>query len=90
MVLQFEDCIDVVKVFYLEYDYMFLFDYSCGYDRKRPDGLCVNSMRKRFGGKQTVMRDSKMKSEEYLEQFLGLLSVGASQRINVGPTGAGP
>jgi hypothetical protein len=90
MILQFKDCVHAVKVFYPEYDYMFLFYHSCGHGRKRPDGLCVNSMRKRFGGKQTVMRDSKMKSEEYLEQFLGLLSVGASQRINVGPTGAGP
>jgi hypothetical protein len=42
MVLQFEDCVDVVKVLYPEYDYMFLFYYSCGHDRKRPDGLCVS------------------------------------------------
>jgi hypothetical protein len=81
MVLQFEDCVYVVKVLYPEYDYMFLFDHSCGHDRKRPDGLCVNSMRKGFGGKQTDMRDSKMESEEYLGQFGGLLSVGASQRM---------
>jgi hypothetical protein len=53
MVLQFEDCVDVVKVLYPEYDYMFLFYHSCGHDRKRPDGLCVNSMRKGFGGKET-------------------------------------
>jgi hypothetical protein len=63
MVLQFKDCVYVVKVLYLEY---VLFDHSCGHDRKRPDGLYVNSTRKGFGGKQTVMRDSKMESEEYL------------------------
>jgi hypothetical protein len=50
MVLQFEDCVDVVKVLYPEYDNMFLFYHSCGHDRKRPDGLCVNSMRKGFAG----------------------------------------
>jgi hypothetical protein len=66
MVLQFEDCVDVVKVLYPEYDYVFLFYHSCGHDRNRPDGLWVNSMRKGFGGKQTVMRDSKMELEEYL------------------------
>jgi hypothetical protein len=27
MVMQFEDCIDVVKVLYPEYDYMFLFHH---------------------------------------------------------------
>ena len=91
MVLQFEDCVNVVKVLYPEYDHIFLFDHSCGHDRKRPDGLCVNSMRKGFlGGKQTVMRDSKMESEECLGQFRGLLSVSASQRMHFVPSNAGP
>jgi hypothetical protein len=72
MVLQFKDCVAVVKVLYTEYGYMFIFYHSCGHDRKRPDGLCVNSMRKGFGGKQTVMSDSKMELEEYLGQFGGL------------------
>ena len=58
MVLQLEDCVDVIKVLYPDYDYIFLFDHSCGHDRKRPDGLCVNSIRKNFGGKQAVMRDT--------------------------------
>jgi hypothetical protein len=62
---------------------------SCGHDRKRPDGLCVNSMRKGFGGKQTVMRDSRMESEEHLGHFEGLLSVGASQRMYFVPSDAG-
>jgi hypothetical protein len=90
MVLQFEDCVDVVTVLYPEYDYMFLFDHSCGHDRKRPDGLCANSMRKGFGGKQTIMRDSKIESEEYLGQFRGVLSVGAIQSMNFVPGDAGP
>jgi hypothetical protein len=34
MVLQLEDCVDVVAVFYGNYDYVFLFDHSCGHDRK--------------------------------------------------------
>jgi hypothetical protein len=59
MVLQFEDCVDVVKVLHPECDCIFLFDHSCGHDRKRPDGLCANSIRKGFGGKQPMMRDTK-------------------------------
>jgi hypothetical protein len=51
----FEDCVDVVKILYCnDYDYILLFDHSCGHDRKRPDGICANSITKRkgFGGKQ--------------------------------------
>jgi hypothetical protein len=86
MVLQFEDCVDVRMVLYPKNEYMFLFDHSCGHDRKRPDGLCVHSMRKGFGGKQSVMRESA----EYLGQFGRLLSVGASQTMNFVPSDAGP
>jgi hypothetical protein len=39
MVLQLEDCIDVLQVLHPQYDYVFLFDHSCGYDRQRPNGL---------------------------------------------------
>jgi hypothetical protein len=67
MVLQFKDCVDMVKVLYPEYDYMFLFYYSCGHNRKRPDSLCVHSTMKGFWGKQMVMRD--MKLEEYLRKL---------------------
>jgi hypothetical protein len=81
---------DVLMVLYPENEYMFLFDHSCGHDRKRPDGLCVNSMRKGFGGKQSVMRESKIESAECLGQFGGLLSVGASQTMNFVPSDAGP
>jgi hypothetical protein len=47
-------------------------------------------MRKGFGGKQLVMRESKIESAEYLGQFGGLLSVGASQTMNFVPSDAGP
>jgi hypothetical protein len=89
MVLQLEDCIDVVKVLHPEYDYIFLLYHSCGLDRKRPASLCVNSMRRRFLGKQMVLRYLKVESEEYLGQFGGqLLSVGANQRMHFVPSHA--
>jgi hypothetical protein len=50
IILQFEDCVDVIKVLYPEYEYIFLFDHSCGHDRKRPDGLCVSSICKGYAG----------------------------------------
>ena len=55
MVLQLEDCVDVVKVLYPDHDYLFLFDHSCGHDRQREDGLSVTRMSKYYGGKQASM-----------------------------------
>lgn len=62
MVLQLEDCVDVLKVlgYCQKYDILFLFDHSCGHDRKRSDALCVHDMNKEFGGKQKHLRDSVM------------------------------
>ena len=92
MVLQFEDCVDVVKVLYPEYDYIFLFDHSCGHDRKRPDGLCANSIRKGFGGKQPRMRNTVIESDSYLGRFRhGLtLPVGSIQTMVFSSSDAGP
>lgn len=60
MVLQLEDCIDVLQVLHPQYDYVFLFDHSCGHDRQRPDGLNPHTLNKGFGGGQTKMRSSKI------------------------------
>jgi hypothetical protein len=38
MIIPFEDCIDVVKTLHPEFDFVFLFDHSCGHDIQRPDG----------------------------------------------------
>jgi hypothetical protein len=55
MVLQFEDCIDIVNTLWPEFDYVFLFDHSCGHDRQRPDGLTVTGLNKGMGGAQPRM-----------------------------------
>ena len=49
MVMQLEDCADAVRVLHLAYEYIFLFDHSCGHNKQRPDGLSVNRMIKSFG-----------------------------------------
>jgi hypothetical protein len=48
MIIQLEDCIDVVSALYPEYDFIFQFDHSCGPDRKRLDGLNSNTVRKGY------------------------------------------
>jgi hypothetical protein len=60
MVLQLEDCIDMLHVLQGpdKYDYMFLFDHLSGHDKQRPDGLSVTRLTKYFWGAQAKMRDT--------------------------------
>ena len=51
MVPQLEDCMDVLKVVYPQFDFLFLFDYSCGHDKQREDGMNIKNMSKIYGGK---------------------------------------
>jgi hypothetical protein len=44
MVLQFEDCVDVVKVLYIMVIISFSFYHSCCHNRKIPDVLHANSI----------------------------------------------
>jgi hypothetical protein len=64
MVLQLEDCVDVLKHLYPEYDYLFLFDHSSGHDKQREDGLNVKMMTKSFDGTQRKMRNTLIKREK--------------------------
>jgi hypothetical protein len=90
MIIQFEDCIDVVKTLHPEFDFIFLFDHSCGHDRQRPDGLSVPKINKTHGGAQPKMRKSKIETEEFLGPFPAKLQVGDYQHMvyqdgDVGP-----
>lgn len=61
MVIQLEDCVDVVRALYGDdFEYVFLFDHSCGHDKKRTDGLDAGKMNVSFGGAQPRMRPSDM------------------------------
>ena len=53
MVLQLDDCVDCLKCLHPEFDYLFLFNHSCGHDRQREDSLNVENMSKAFSGKQS-------------------------------------
>ena len=62
MVLQIEDCLDVLHVTHPHFDYLFLLDHSNGHDRLQPDGLSLSKINIKFGGKQPKMRDSILTS----------------------------
>ncbi len=82
MVLQLEDCIDVLMCLYPQYDVLFMFDHSCSHDQQRKDGLNVKNMSKNYGGKQSKVRTSLMKQEKgYLGQFPRILNPGDVQSM---------
>jgi len=64
MVLQLEYCIDVLKVIYPQFDFLFLFNNFCGHNRQQGDGLNAENMSKYYGGKQAYLRDSKINEEK--------------------------
>jgi hypothetical protein len=80
MVLQLEDCIDVLQALYPQFDYLFMFDHSCGHDKKRPNGLNAPNLRKGFGGSQPKMRDTYMESDDHLGTVgMKKIEVGGTQ-----------
>jgi hypothetical protein len=65
MILQFEDCIDVVRTLWHEFEYVFLFDHACGgHDRQQPDDLTTTGLNKAFGGAQPKMRLTKIEEDD--------------------------
>ena len=65
MVLQLEDCIDVLSCLFPSFDFLFLLDHSNGHDRMKPDGLNINRLNVRHGGKQPKMRNSKLTIDNF-------------------------
>jgi len=91
MVLQLEDCIDVLRCLYPQYDVLFMFDHFCGHDRQREDGLNVENMSKNYGGKQSKLHTSLMKKEKgYLGQLPRILNPGDVQSMVFMPGDGGP
>jgi hypothetical protein len=94
MVLQIENCIDVLKNLWLQLDYVFLFDHSCGHDRRRPGGRTTKSLNKGFGGTQTNMKELKIEADN--EDTIGphatklTLKLGDIQSMQFSSTDDGP
>jgi hypothetical protein len=91
MVLQLEDCDDVITNLYPQYDFVFLFDHSSGHDKQREDGLNIKKMTKGFGGAQRKMRDTAIKQEKgFLGTYPRKLNPGDIQSMVFKSTDEGP
>ena len=95
MVIQVEDCIDVLRILHRteEYGYVFLFDHSCSHDHKRGDGLDARAIRKNYGGKQPAMHSSRIVREKgFLGKFehANKLCVGSLQSMVFDENSRGP
>ena len=91
MAIQFEDCVDCLKVVYPHFDFAFLFDHSQGHAKKLPNGLDAYSMNKGFGGVQPQMRESTIKQHNgYLGSHPLTINVGEIQSFTFKSTDDGP
>ena len=91
MVLQLEDFVDVIKVLYSQYQFLFLFDHSCGHDRQKEDGLNVERMTKLFGGAQKRLRSTVIKQAQgYLGPYAPTLEPGNTQTMVFNAEDVGP
>lgn len=91
LVVQLEDCVDVLKVLYPDHECLFQFDHSCGHDRKRSDALSVTNINLHHGGKQAIMRNSTiLKQDGYLGIFNPTLKVNDVQYMSYRPGDEGP
>jgi hypothetical protein len=89
MILQLEDCVDIVKILLPQYDYLFVFDHSCGHDKYRPIGLNAENMLSGYGGKQAKSRDTMIDQEGYLEPYPHTLNIGDIQSFIFKPGDSG-
>jgi hypothetical protein len=92
MILQLEDVLDcLAAVFGSKYEFLFLFDHSCGHDRMRPDALNVFSMNVGFGGTAKHMHDTIIQNDDgYLGPFPRQLKVGDVQSFVFSEDDEGP
>jgi len=80
MVLQLKDCVDVLKCLYPQYDFLFLFDHSCGHHKQQPNGLNAENMLESYGGQQSILRSTVIKEENgYLGPHSYTLKPGDEQ-----------
>ena len=93
MLLQFEDIIDVLKVIYPDFNFIFLFDHSNGHNRMQPNSLNVNKISIRYGGKQPHMRDAVIDDPSLLGPFHTsdyALQLGSTQKMQYTTEDEGP
>jgi hypothetical protein len=91
MAIQFEECVDCLKVMFPQLDFAFIFDHSQGHAKKLTNGLDAYSMNRGFGGVQPKMRESTIMSEDgHLGMHECTVNVGDTQSFVFQPGDAGP
>lgn len=96
MAIQFENVIDCCVALYGEtYDFLFLFDHSCGHDRKPTGALDAKVLNVGYGGSQPTLNPSLIvQAAGYLGNHLGddpgHLRPGAVQAFQYSDTDIGP
>ena len=92
MVLQLEDCIDILKFTHPDFDFLFMFDHSNGRDHLCPNGLNINKINLKFGGCQPIMQSSKLTISKFdpFHNSTYALQPGMVQEMQFTPTHEGP
>ena len=78
MILQLDDIIDILKCLYPQYDFLFLFDHSCGCNKQREDVFYVENMSKSNGGKQSFFAWHWLKKQMDIWDCFNLASILAT------------
>ena len=58
MIEQLEDCVDVLKCIYPQFDFIFLFEHSNGHNCLQPNSLSIHKINIQHAGNQPKMRDA--------------------------------
>ena len=88
MALQVEDIFDVLSTKYIDFDFVFLMDQSSGHGRMRDGSLNINTMNKKWGGKQKTLRKSVLEDVGPFPQRI--YNVGDVQEFNFVDEDIGP
>jgi len=92
MAVQFEDVVDCCVALYGDvYDFLFLFDHSCGHDRKAAGALDAKALNVGYGGSQPHMSPSEIVAVHgFLGEHARTLNVGNFQSFQFSDDNSGP
>ena len=66
MVVQLEDCVDVLTCMFPDFEVVFFLDHSNGHDRTRPNRLSINKLNIKYGGAHVDIRKVRRKSDKVI------------------------
>ena len=83
---------DVLNVAFPSFEFVFLFDHSNGHDRLQPNGLSLSKINMKHGGRQPIMRSSKLTANEFgpFHNFNYNLQPGLTQHMQYTEEDDGP